>query len=80
MIKIFLLIHIINKVMSQIQVKDFIFLLVVLYVLYFAINKMNALKDSFESSEKNIGQRSCSENAINSSILDYIFTPFHFVR
>lgn len=67
--------------MSQVAINNFLFLLLVLFVLYTIINNTQLLKESFESDDsKENGKRECSEAAINTSILDYIFTPFHFVR
>jgi hypothetical protein len=67
--------------MSMSQINNFLFLLLVLFILYTIINNTQLLKESFESDDsKKSGKRECSEAAINNSILDYIFTPFHFVR
>lgn len=69
--------------MSQVTINNFLFLLLVLFILYTIINNTQLLKESFESNKsdtKESGKRECSEAAINTSLLDYIFTPFHFVR
>lgn len=65
--------------MTHVTIANLIYLVLILYVLYFVVNKTSESFTSTEDSTK-LGTKECSRAAVNDSVSDYIFNTRHSTR